>query len=152
MSECLLIFLHLCCYLLEIAMDDPTLLIHWLFSCLSLLVMGDRPGGRLPKQPINLGDYLAMAACLCCMVRLALIHVVLTCGTNNVPVAVRQTKVFTDEEIYRREIGRKFAIANRPRLLQFIVRFSCPDRRDLKVLCKMKLIFLQPLIPEIGPP
>ncbi|KAM5343472.1 hypothetical protein ACJ41O_012009 [Fusarium nematophilum] len=95
-------------------MDDPTLLIHWLFSCLALLTMGVRLVWRkVARQPFNLGDYLTMAACLCCLVRLALIHVVLTWGTNNVPAAIRKTKVFTDDEIYRRTIGSKFAIANR---------------------------------------
>ncbi|UPK92897.1 hypothetical protein LCI18_003832 [Fusarium solani-melongenae] len=95
-------------------MDDPTLLIHWLFSILALIVMGVRLLWRkIARQPFNTGDYLTMAACLCCMVRLALIHVVLTWGTNNVPAAVRKTKIFTDDEIYRREIGSKFAIANR---------------------------------------
>lgn len=95
-------------------MDDPTLLIHWLFSILALIVMGVRLLWRkIARQPFNTGDYLTMAACLCCMVRLALIHVVLTWGTNNVPAAVRKTKIFTEDELYRREIGSKFAIANR---------------------------------------
>lgn len=95
-------------------MDDPTLLIHWLFSILALMVMGVRLVWRkIARQPFNMGDYLTMAACLCCMVRLALIHVVLTWGTNNVPAAIRKTKIFTEDEIYRREIGSKFAIANR---------------------------------------
>ncbi|KAJ3543701.1 hypothetical protein NM208_g3432 [Fusarium decemcellulare] len=95
-------------------MEDPTLLIHWLFSWLALIIMGARLVWRKAlKQPFNLGDYLTMGACLCCMVRLALIHVVLTWGTNNVPAAVRETKVFTQTELYQREIGSKFAIANR---------------------------------------
>ncbi|KAL9573141.1 hypothetical protein ACKAV7_002826 [Fusarium commune] len=95
-------------------MEDPTLFIHWFFSCLSLLIMGVRLIWRkAAKQKFVLGDYLTMGAILCCAVRLALIHVVLTWGTNNIKPSLREKMVFTDEIIYRREIGSKFAITNR---------------------------------------
>ncbi|KAH7142934.1 hypothetical protein B0J13DRAFT_444982 [Dactylonectria estremocensis] len=95
-------------------MENPTLLTLWLFSCLALIIMGTRLVLRkMARQPFNLGDYLTMAACLCCMVRLSLIHVVLIWGTNNIPADVRKTHVFSPDEIYRRTIASKFAITNR---------------------------------------
>ncbi|UKZ76318.1 hypothetical protein TrVFT333_004020 [Trichoderma virens FT-333] len=93
---------------------DPTLLIHWLFSCLALLIMGIRLWGRkYVRQAFNLGDYLTMAACGCALIRLGMIHVVLTWGTNNMTAAMRQDHHFTPNEIYQREIGSKLSIANR---------------------------------------
>ncbi|KAL0933824.1 Pth11-like integral membrane protein [Colletotrichum truncatum] len=95
-------------------MDDPTLLIHWLFSCLALSIMVARLAWRrIARQEYNLGDWLTIAACVCALTRLGLIHVVLTWGTNNVSPKYRQTHTFTDEEIYRREIGSKLSIVNR---------------------------------------
>ncbi|KAI5459717.1 hypothetical protein BGZ63DRAFT_360319 [Mariannaea sp. PMI_226] len=95
-------------------MTDPTLLIHWLFSCLALLLMAVRLVWRkIAKQPFNLGDYLTMAACVCALTRLGLIHVVLTWGTNNISAAIRKTHTFTSKEIHQREIGSKLSIVNR---------------------------------------
>lgn len=95
-------------------MDDPTLLIHWLFSCLALAVMFARLVWRkIARQEYNLGDYLTIAACVCALTRLGLIHVVLTWGTNNVTPKYRDSHNFTDEEIYRREIGSKLSLVNR---------------------------------------
>lgn len=68
---------------------------------------------KVLKESYSPGDYLTIGAVVCCMVRLALVHVVLTWGTNNVSAAVRETKMFTATELYQREIGSKFAIANR---------------------------------------
>ncbi|KZL63735.1 pth11-like integral membrane protein [Colletotrichum incanum] len=95
-------------------MDDPTLLIHWLFSCLALSIMVARlVWKKVAKQDLNLGDWFTVAAIICALTRLGLIHVVLTWGTNNVSAAYRKNHTFTDEEIYRREIGSKLSIANR---------------------------------------
>lgn len=93
---------------------DPTLLIHWLFSCLALLIMAARLWGRKnARQDFNLGDRLTMAAAACALIRLGMIHVVLTWGTNNMTAAQRQDHHFTPKEIYQREIGSKLSIANR---------------------------------------
>ncbi|KAH6606012.1 PTH11-like G-protein-coupled receptor [Trichoderma cornu-damae] len=93
---------------------DPTLLIHWLFSILALLIMGVRLCGRkYARQPFNTGDYLTMAACVCALTRLGLIHIVLTWGTNNISAAERKVHHFTSQEIYRREVGSKLSVANR---------------------------------------
>lgn len=95
-------------------MEDPTLLIHWLFSCLAVLVMSTRLIYRMvAKQSCTLGDYLTMAAIVCCLVRLGLIHVVLTYGTNNVSAAIRATHTFTAEEIRQRTLGSKLSLVNR---------------------------------------
>lgn len=106
-------------------MGDPTLVIHWVFSCLALLIMGLRLVWRkVAKQPFVLGDYLTMGAILCCAVRLALIHVVLTWGTNNIKPSLREKMVFTDEVVYRREIGSQFAIVNRVFYNSLLVFFA----------------------------
>ena len=93
---------------------DPTLLILWLFSCLALIIMAIRLIWRkVAGQSFNLGDYLTMAACVAALIRLALVHVVLTWGTNNMTDTFRNTHHFTAREIYQREIGSKFIIINR---------------------------------------
>ncbi|GJD01291.1 Pth11-like integral membrane protein [Colletotrichum higginsianum IMI 349063] len=95
-------------------MDDPTLLLHWLFSFLALFIMVARLVWRkVAKQDLNLGDWFTVAAIVCALTRVGLIHVVLTWGTNNVSAAYRKNHTFTDEEIYRREIGSKLSIVNR---------------------------------------
>ncbi|KAK2017316.1 hypothetical protein LZ32DRAFT_665186 [Colletotrichum eremochloae] len=95
-------------------MDDPTLLIHWIFSCLAFSVMIVRlVSKKVAKQEFSIGDWLTIAAIVCVMTRLGLIHVVLTWGTNNVSALYRKKHTFTDEEIYRREIGSKLSIVNR---------------------------------------
>lgn len=65
------------------------------------------------RQPFNRGDYLTMAAAACALIRLGMIHVVLTWGTNNMTPAQRAHHHFTPTEIYRREIGSKLTITNR---------------------------------------
>ncbi|KAL7918217.1 hypothetical protein ACQKWADRAFT_304811 [Trichoderma austrokoningii] len=93
---------------------DPTLLIHWLFTWLALLVMAIRLWGRkYVRQPFNRGDYLTMAAAACALIRLGMIHVVLIWGTNNMTAAQRANHHFTPTEIYQREIGSKLTITNR---------------------------------------
>ncbi|KAH6974363.1 hypothetical protein BKA56DRAFT_591237 [Ilyonectria sp. MPI-CAGE-AT-0026] len=95
-------------------MVSRTVLALWLFSCPALVIMGLRLVLRkVAKQPFNLGDYLTMAACVCCVARLSMTHVVLIWGTNNVSAAIRKTHVFSPEEIYRRTIGSKLAITAR---------------------------------------
>lgn len=94
--------------------DDPTLAIHWAFSCLAILIMTVRLVWRkVAKQSFNWGDYFTMGAIVCALTRLALIHVVLIWGTSNVPNGYRLNHDFTATEIYQREIGSKLSIANR---------------------------------------
>lgn len=95
-------------------MDDPTLIIHWLFSWLALAIMALRLGWKhVSKKRYNMGDYLTVGAILCVLARLGFIHIVLTWGTNNIPKAVWKSRTLTAEEIYRRGVGSRLAIANR---------------------------------------
>lgn len=100
--------------IVTVKMTDPTLLIHWLFSGLAFAVMLARLVWRkVAKQPFNMGDYLTMAACICLVARVGLIHVVLTWKTNNMSAALRKTYVFTEDDIYRRTVGSKLSLVNR---------------------------------------
>ncbi|OAA35057.1 hypothetical protein NOR_08149 [Metarhizium rileyi] len=88
--------------------------LHWVFSCLTILVMTARLLWRkAEKQSFVLGDHFTMGAIVCALIRLALIHVVLEWGTNNVPNSDRLHHNFTPIETYQREIGSKLKIANR---------------------------------------
>jgi hypothetical protein len=51
---------------------------------------------------------------LCAATRGGIIHVVLTFGTNNMSAAVRAKTNFIPVDIYRRTIGSKLTITNRP--------------------------------------
>ncbi|KLU80904.1 hypothetical protein MAPG_00001, partial [Magnaporthiopsis poae ATCC 64411] len=96
------------------AMGDPTLLIHWIFSSLALLIIFTRLiWRRVAGQMYNTGDYLSMAAALCVLARGAIIHVVIAWGTANVSKSYRQNHVFLTDEIYRRTIGSQLALVNR---------------------------------------
>lgn len=96
-------------------MADTTLIIHHTFSAVALIVMAARIVARLRIfGKFDTGDYLTIAAIICAAARTGLIHVVLTWGTNNLSAAARARINFTDEEVYRRTIGSKFTIANRP--------------------------------------
>ncbi|PNS21588.1 hypothetical protein CAC42_947 [Sphaceloma murrayae] len=96
-------------------MEDPTLVIHLTFTAVALVVMTARIAVRIRIfGGFDTGDYLTLAAIVCAVARGGLIHVVLTWGTNNLSTVARGRIDFTDEEIYRRTIGSKFAISNRP--------------------------------------
>ncbi|KAK7718200.1 hypothetical protein SLS57_006075 [Botryosphaeria dothidea] len=83
-------------------MDDPTLLILWLLTWLAVVVMASRLILRKVRgQPFVMGDYLTMGALLCALVRLSLIHVVITWGTNNMSPKLRDSTTWTPEKIYQ---------------------------------------------------
>ncbi|KAI6354368.1 hypothetical protein MCOR25_008628 [Pyricularia grisea] len=94
--------------------DYPTLLVHWLFSFLAAAIIVARVVGRkIVWRKLNLGDWLSIAAVVCIIIRLIMIHFVLTLGTSNVPADYRRSHQFTPQEIAEREIGGKLALANR---------------------------------------
>lgn len=96
-------------------MANITLIIHHLFTALALTVMLCRIGARrVVFRKLDLGDYLTVGAIICVSMRAGLIHIVLSWGTNNLSAAARSRIDFTDREIYRRTIGSKFTIINRP--------------------------------------
>lgn len=95
-------------------MPDPTLVIVWAFTWIAVAVMCLRLAlVKLNKKAFSTGDYLTIGAILCAITRLSLIHVVLIWGSNNVSPQFRTAHVFTEDEIYRREIGGKLTIVNR---------------------------------------
>lgn len=95
-------------------MEDPTLLIHWLFSWLAAAVMIARLVWRYAAfRRWTAGDYLTIGALACCFVRLGMIHIVLTYGTNNLTAAQRAAEMWTETDIARRILGSKLAVANR---------------------------------------
>ncbi|KAL2886359.1 pth11-like integral membrane [Ceratocystis lukuohia] len=97
------------------AIDKLTLGLHWAFTWLTVIIITTRLIWRkILRQPYLLGDWLSIAALLCVLARLGLIHVVLIWGTSNIPAALRAKLKFTPDEIYRREIGSKLSLANRP--------------------------------------
>ncbi|KAL5361126.1 hypothetical protein BJX96DRAFT_81522 [Aspergillus floccosus] len=93
---------------------SSTLVILWVFTWLAIALIALRLLLRKVKRaPFVLGDYFSMGAIFCALVRLALVHVILLWGTNNMPATFRQTHHFTSDEIRRREIASKFVLVNR---------------------------------------
>jgi hypothetical protein len=93
---------------------DSTLIILWVFTWVTISLISLRLLVRkLKKSRFVLGDYFSMGAIFCALVRLALVHVVLIWGTNNMAPSFRYTHHFTPEEIRRREVASKFVLANR---------------------------------------
>ncbi|KAJ5280480.1 hypothetical protein N7478_005852 [Penicillium angulare] len=95
-------------------MDLPTVIIHWVFTWVAIGLITLRLLLRKLKGfKFVLGDYFAMGAIVCALARLALVHVILIWGTNNMTESFRNSHNFTPEEIRRREIASKFVLANR---------------------------------------
>ncbi|KAJ5497821.1 hypothetical protein N7453_006872 [Penicillium expansum] len=93
---------------------DPTLIILWVFTWVAIILIILRLLVRkLKRFQFVLGDYFAMGAILCALVRLALVHVIIIWGTNNMSTTFRNTHHFTPDEIRRREIASKFVLVNR---------------------------------------
>jgi hypothetical protein len=93
---------------------SSTVIILWVFTWLVVgLIVLRLLLRKLKGLHFVLGDYFAMGALLCALVRLALVHVILIWGTNNMSDTMRHTYNFTPEEIHRREIASKFVLANR---------------------------------------
>lgn len=93
---------------------DYTLIILWVFTWVTIALIVLRLLVRkLKKFQFVLGDYFAMGAIICALVRLGLVHVILIWGTNNMSTKFRHTHDFTPEEIRRREIAGKLVLANR---------------------------------------
>ncbi|SMR56694.1 unnamed protein product [Zymoseptoria tritici ST99CH_1E4] len=127
-------------------MPNTTLIVHHTFSALAILINLTRLLTRhFVFHSLELPDLWVLLAILCAATRDALIHVVLTWGTNNISPSARSHIDFTSGEIYRRTIGSKFAIANRPVyntylwllklvLLDFFCRHFHPTKRAKKLI------------------
>jgi hypothetical protein len=95
-------------------MVNTTLIIHWAFSVCAFFLISLRLFLRKYRRlNFTQGDYCAMGAFFCALVRLALIHIVLIWGTNNMPAALRETLYFSAQDIRQREIGSKCVLADR---------------------------------------
>lgn len=94
--------------------NSTTLVIHWVFSVIAVALITLRLGiKRYTRYKYTLGDYFAIGALFCVLVRLPIIHVVLIWGTNNMSEAYRQSHHFTPQDIYHRETGSKFILVDR---------------------------------------
>ncbi|KAF4634785.1 hypothetical protein G7Y89_g3313 [Cudoniella acicularis] len=92
-----------------------TLVLLWVFTFLAMSLMGLRLLMRkIRGQKLDLADKLTAVCMICLMSRLAFIHVVLVWGSNNVPPSYRERHIFSDTEIYQREIGSMLTIVSRP--------------------------------------
>ena len=96
-------------------MNEPALIVLWLLTWMALLIMGSRLGlvKLYKKDAFATGDYLTMGAMFCAIARLTIIHVVLVWGSNNMEASSRQTHLFTQQEIYQRQVGGKLTLVNR---------------------------------------
>jgi len=93
---------------------EVTIVITWVFTWLAEALMALRLIMRkLRKQDFNISDYITVAAMAFLIIRLAMVHVVLIWGTNNIQADFRDSHKFTAQEIYQREIGSKLTLAVR---------------------------------------
>ncbi|KAF2820544.1 hypothetical protein CC86DRAFT_304707 [Ophiobolus disseminans] len=135
-------------------MVNTTLFIHHLFTGLALIIMAVRLScRRILFSKLGFGDFCTMAAMLCAAARGGMIHVVITWGTNNVSAKARTRIDFTPDEVYRRTIGSRLTIANRPVyntylwlqklvLLHFFLRNFHPQERNRRyILWSYSVVF-----------
>ncbi|KAE8330956.1 hypothetical protein BDV39DRAFT_190203 [Aspergillus sergii] len=95
-------------------MDDATLVSLWVLTWCAVGLISIRLVMRkIRGKAFVLGDYLSLCAILCALIRLALVHVIIIWGTNNMSRGFRYSHHFTSEEIYRRETASKFTLVNR---------------------------------------
>ncbi|KAE8357774.1 hypothetical protein BDV27DRAFT_151045 [Aspergillus caelatus] len=95
-------------------MDDATLVSLWVLTWCAVGLISIRLVMRkIRGKAFVLGDYLSLCAILCALIRLALVHVIIIWGTNNMSPGFRYSHHFTPEEIYRRETASKFTLVNR---------------------------------------
>ncbi|KAA8644967.1 hypothetical protein EYZ11_004499 [Aspergillus tanneri] len=95
-------------------MVQATLALLWAFTWVTVALIATRLLLRkVRRKAFVAGDYLSMAAILCALIRLALVHVIILWGTNNMAPKMRSEYPFTAQEIYQREIGSKLTLVNR---------------------------------------
>ncbi|RDW89983.1 putative integral membrane protein Pth11-like [Aspergillus mulundensis] len=89
--------------------DNPTLLVSWWATGVSLAIIVTRVCGRYVRiERLFREDKIMLAGIIPLLARMAFVHVVLLWGTNN-------TKVdgLTEEDIRRREVGSRLVLAAR---------------------------------------
>ncbi|KAL4876304.1 hypothetical protein BJY04DRAFT_223241 [Aspergillus karnatakaensis] len=89
--------------------DNPTLLVSWWATGVSLAIIVTRVCGRYVRiERLFREDMIMMASILPLLARMAFVHVVLIYGTNNTKV-----EGLSEEDIRRREIGSRLVLAAR---------------------------------------
>jgi hypothetical protein len=100
-----------------VKMDDDTrktIIMVGVFGFTGMIIMLLRLAMRkYRKQDFNLSDYLTIAAIVCLAARSGLTTIVELWGNNNLSAAYRASNIFTDTEIYQREVGSKLTLINR---------------------------------------
>jgi hypothetical protein len=90
--------------------NNPTLLYSWWCTIFSLVIIGFRVSGRYIRNERLFREDKVMAwSVIPLMTRMALIHVVLIYGTNNVDIE----GLTNPDRIHKREIGSKLVLAAR---------------------------------------
>src|SRR5271170_7510566 len=93
---------------------EVTIVITWVFTWLAEALMALRLIMRKRReQDLNISDYFTIAAMAFLIIRLAIVHLVLIWGTNNLTAAYRDSHTFTAQEIYQLEVGSKLTLAVR---------------------------------------
>lgn len=91
-----------------------TLAFLYVFTNLAMSLMALRIFMRKFRgQKLDASDKITMICMMCILARLALLHVVLIWGTNNIPKSIRATMVFTPVDIYQRETASKLLLVSR---------------------------------------
>ncbi|KAL2869378.1 putative integral membrane protein Pth11-like [Aspergillus lucknowensis] len=89
--------------------DNPTLLVSWWATGVSLAIIITRVSGRYVRiERLFREDMVMMASIIPLLIRMAFVHVVLIWGTNNT-----QVEGLTEEEIQHRIIGSKLVLISR---------------------------------------
>lgn len=89
--------------------DNPTLLVSWWATGVSLAIIVTRVCGRYVRiERLFREDKIMMASIIPLLARMAFVHVILLFGTNNT-----KTDGLTAEDIRHREIGSRLVLAAR---------------------------------------
>ncbi|KAK3943409.1 hypothetical protein QBC46DRAFT_282102 [Diplogelasinospora grovesii] len=94
--------------------DKPTLLVCWWITAFCATFILLRVTGRLVRvERLFREDTIAAAALFPLFVRMALVHVVLLYGTNNVDLSGIDGIAFSEGELQRRSIGSRLVLLSR---------------------------------------
>jgi hypothetical protein len=90
--------------------NNPTLLFSWWCTCFSLAVVAVRLVGRMVRNnQLFKEDKIMFFALVPLLIRMALVHMILIWGTNNVDTS----KGMSELEEYHRSIGSRLVLAAR---------------------------------------
>lgn len=94
--------------------DKPTLLVCWWCTLFAGTIIFFRVCGRyIRSEKLFREDWIAMACTIPLYARMAMVHVVLLYGTNNVMVTRGGATGMSDDEVWRRSVGSRLVLASR---------------------------------------